>query len=127
MSSEGTSIINSDASKPATKFYHQSALVLAALTPVAFLVPSWVNFPIDVTLGLLFPIHSHIALNYVISDYVPKAARSIARISLFGATIITTIGILQLNFQGPGLTKTITALWTTKKKPASAATPTPKH
>lgn len=124
-SSVETSIINTDASKPANKFYHQSALVLAALTPVAFLVPSWVSFPIDLTLGVLFPMHSHIALNYVISDYVPKAARSLARLSLFGATIVTTIGILQLNFKGPGLTKTLTALWTTKKptKKSPATTP----
>ena len=49
-------------------------------------MPQWVSLPVDLTLGVLFPVHSHIALNYVISDYVPKAIRTTARVGLFGAT-----------------------------------------
>jgi len=112
--SDSSALLNSDASKPANKFYHASALVLAGLTPVAFMMPSWVNLPIDLTLGVLFPFHSHIALNYVISDYVPKALRTTARVGLFGATVVTVLGILKLNLTGPGLTATLTSLW--KKK-----------
>lgn len=120
MSAE-SSLLNTDASKPAAKFYHRSALVLAALTPVAFIMPSWVNLPIDLTLGVLFPVHSHIALNYVISDYVPKAIRTTARVTLFGATVVTLMGILKLNLAGPGLTQTLTALWRGKKTEKKAA------
>ena len=77
-------------------------------------MPQWVSLPVDLTLGVLFPVHSHIALNYVISDYVPKAVRTTARVGLFGATIVTLLGILKLNIEGPGLTRTLTSLW---KKP----------
>lgn len=73
------------------------------------------NKPIDLALGILFPIHSHIGLNYVISDYVPKAARSVARSSLLFATCVTVAGILRLNLQGAGLTETIKSLWRKKK------------
>jgi succinate dehydrogenase (ubiquinone) membrane anchor subunit len=79
------------------------------------------NKPIDLTLGLLFPIHSHIALNYVISDYVPKTARSMARSSLLFATCVTVAGILRLNIQGPGLTETIKSLWRKKKSESVVA------
>jgi succinate dehydrogenase (ubiquinone) membrane anchor subunit len=110
------SLLNSDASKASNKVYHTSFLVLAALTPVAFVLPSWLNLPIDLALGVLFPVHSHIALNYVISDYVPKAFRTTARVGLVGATVVTLMGMLKLNLGGPGLTKTLTSLWTPKKK-----------
>ena len=116
-----STLLDSDASKPANKFYHASALVLAGLTPVAFIMPSWVNMPVDLALGVLFPLHSHIALNYVISDYVPKAVRSAARVGLFGATLVTLVGILKLNIEGPGLTQTLTALWKGKKAARKAS------
>ena len=116
--SDSSSLLNSDASKPANKFYHSSELVLAGLTPVAFMMPSWANLPIDLALGVLFPVHSHIALNYVISDYVPKALRTTARVGLFGATIVTLVGILNLKLTGAGLTRTLTSLWKKPEKPA---------
>ena len=65
--------------------------------------------------GILFPIHSHIALNYVISDYVPKASRSLVRAGLLGATIVAAAGILKLNLAGPGLTDVIKSLWRSPK------------
>jgi succinate dehydrogenase (ubiquinone) membrane anchor subunit len=121
MSSVGESgLLNSDSSKAYTKFYHTSALVLVGLTPLAFVLPSWLNLPIDLALGVLFPIHSHIALNYVISDYVPKALRTTARVGLFGATVVTLMGMLKLNLGGPGLTKSLTSLWTSKKSEGKA-------
>ena len=50
-------------------------------------------------------------INYVISDYVPKAHRLAARGGLLLATVITTAGIFKLNFDGPGLTGTLKSLW----------------
>eukprot|EP00600_Ochromonadales_sp_CCMP1393_P005373 CAMPEP_0174954486 /NCGR_PEP_ID=MMETSP0004_2-20121128/450_1 /TAXON_ID=420556 /ORGANISM="Ochromonas sp., Strain CCMP1393" /LENGTH=76 /DNA_ID=CAMNT_0016202303 /DNA_START=283 /DNA_END=513 /DNA_ORIENTATION=+ len=67
--------------------------------------------PIDLALGFIFPFHSHIALNYVISDYVPKASRPIARAALLAATVVGAAGILKLNATGPGLTESIKSLW----------------
>ena len=66
--------------------------------------------------GVIFPVHSHIALNYVIGDYVPKASRSIARAGLLGTTIVAAAGILKLNLTGPGLTDVIKSLWRSPKK-----------
>ncbi len=81
------------------------------LTPVAFLAPSSMSMPIDLVLGVLFPFHSHVALNFVVTDYVPKQSRGLARGVVLAATVIAAAGILKLNLQGPGLTETIKSLW----------------
>lgn len=91
-------------------------MVLAVATPLAFLLPSSLVLPIDVTLGVLFPLHSHFALNTIVTDYVPKSARNPARIALLAVTIITAAGLLKLNLQGPGLTESIKSLWRAPKK-----------
>ena len=65
--------------------------------------------------GLALPFHSHVGLNYVISDYVPKAHRAAARGGLLFATAITVAGIFKMNYDGPGLTETLKSLW---RKPA---------
>ena len=112
-------IINfkADSSKPLNKLYHTSGLVLAVLTPAAFIMsPSLVNKPIDLALGFIFPFHSYVAFNYIISDYLPKTLRSTARVSLLGITVIATAGLLRLNIQGVGLTETLKSLWYKPKK-----------
>lgn len=70
----------------------------------------------DLVLGVAFPFHSHVGLNYVISDYVPKQSRSMARGALMVCTVVTVIGLLKLNLSGPGLTESIKGLW---RKPKS--------
>lgn len=86
--------------------------MLAGLTPVAlFLSPSIINMPIDIALGVIFPFHGHVAMNYVISDYVPKASRSLARAVMLGVTVVAVAGLFKLNIQGPGLTETLKSLW----------------
>lgn len=70
-----------------------------------------INKPIDLALGFIFPFHSYVAFSYIISDYVPKAIRSVARVSLLGVTVIATAGLLRLNIQGVGLTETLKSLW----------------
>jgi succinate dehydrogenase (ubiquinone) membrane anchor subunit len=105
--------IVTDSSKSLNKVFHSSGLALVVLTPLAFVFsPSIINAPIiDITLGLLFPLHSHVALNYVITDYVPKSSRPMARAVALAATIIAAAGILKINVQGPGMTETIKSLW----------------
>jgi succinate dehydrogenase (ubiquinone) membrane anchor subunit len=99
------------------KFYHGSMVALAVLTPVSFaLAPSPMNQPIDLALGVLYPVHGHVGLNYVISDYVPKAFRTAARVSLLGFTVATVAGLTQLNLQGPGMTQTVKNLWADKPR-----------
>ncbi len=50
-------------------------------------------------------------MNYVVSDYIPKASRGPARALVLVTTIIAAAGILKLNLEGPGLTETIKSLW----------------
>lgn len=59
-----------------TKVHHLTNILLLGLAPVAFLGHPSVSFPVDCILGTVIPIHAHIGLNSVISDYVPKALRS---------------------------------------------------
>ena len=111
------SFLIADSSKQINKYYHKSAYLLAGLTPIAFILsPSIINLPVDILLGIAFPFHSHVGLNYVISDYVPKQSRSVARGALVVLTAITVLGLLKLNLSGPGLTESIKSLW---RKPKS--------
>eukprot|EP01040_Poterioochromonas_malhamensis_P008517 gene8517-9215_t len=109
-------VLEADSSNTLNKYFHKSNLLLAVLTPAAFLVPSTFVQPIDVTLGLILPFHSHVAMNYVITDYVPKSSRPLARGLLLAATLIGTAGLLKLNLTGPGLTATVLNLWKQEKK-----------
>lgn len=109
-------VIDTD-SKQVTKLYHLSQLALAGLCPVAFaLSPSVLNTPVDFALGFIIPFHAYVAVNYVITDYVPKFARAAARLGVFGAVVIAAAGILKLNVTGPGLTDTVKNLWRAPKK-----------
>lgn len=93
-------------------------IVLAGLTPLAFIVDyPVIRMPIDLILGFAFPFHGHVGMNYVISDYVPKNLRSIARGGLLASSIILTAGLFKLNVTGNGLTETVKSLW---KKPVKA-------
>mmetsp|Transcript_58925 Transcript_58925/g.120619 ORF Transcript_58925/g.120619 Transcript_58925/m.120619 type:complete len:152 (+) Transcript_58925:71-526(+) len=119
---KSSGVLEADGSKQMNSLYHKSAVALAALTPVAFVLsPSVANMPVDLVLGVLFPFHSHVALNYVISDYVPKASRGPARALLLAATLVAAAGILKLNVQGPGLTETVKSMWRAPSAAAPAA------
>jgi succinate dehydrogenase (ubiquinone) membrane anchor subunit len=83
---------------------------------VAFVIsPSKYNMPIDLSLGVLFPLHAHVGINAIVTDYVPKAIQSSARFGLAGATSIAILGLLKLNVFGVGMTETIKSLWRKKK------------
>merc|ERR1719199_105876 len=95
-----------------SKAIHITALTLAALVPVAIVAsPSKLNAPVDLALGLAIPVHAHIGCNVIISDYCPKSLRPAMRGSLLGLTALTTLGLLRLNVEGPGVTETVKALW----------------
>ena len=101
-----------DSGKLGTHIYHKANLVLGVLAPVAFLFsPSPVNMPIDIILGFLIPYHSHVAINAIISDYVPAALKSVSRSGALGLALATTLGLLKLNLTGPGLTDVVKNLW----------------
>lgn len=63
--------------------------------------------------------HSHIAMNFVVSDYVPTRVAPAARAGLLGVTCMTVFGLFTLNTQGEGITRTAKRLWK-KNEPAKA-------
>jgi hypothetical protein len=66
---------------------------------------------IDYGLALVGPLHGHVALNVVITDYVPAAARTGARAGLLGLSLASVAGLMQLNARGPGVTGTLRQFW----------------
>lgn len=111
------SMLEADSNATLNRVFHSSGMLLAVATPIAFLAPASVALPLDVALGVLFPLHGHIAMNYVVTDYVPKGARSMARGALLLTSVIAAIGLAKLNFAGDGVTGTVKAMW---KKPEAA-------
>ena len=61
-------------------------------------------------------VHSHIALNFVVSDYVPTKAAPAARAGLLGLTCLTLAGLFTLNTKGEGITRTAKRLWKAPEK-----------
>ncbi|TMW58002.1 hypothetical protein Poli38472_013476 [Pythium oligandrum] len=94
------------------KVYHLSSLGLFALLPAAFVLsPSPLSVPVDLALGVLIPVHSHIGVNNVISDYVPKPHQPLARLAALGVTGVLFLGLLRANVEGEGITETVKTIW----------------
>jgi succinate dehydrogenase (ubiquinone) membrane anchor subunit len=66
---------------------------------------------VDAGLAVALPIHSHIALNYVVSDYVPRGMRTGARWGVLGSSVLAALGLARLAASEPGLTGTVKRLW----------------
>ena len=96
--------------------YHKLNWALLGLTPVAFAVsPSLLAMPVDLALGVAFPLHAHFAMNCVIADYAEKflgkGAKGPSRVAMLGLTGVTLLGFLRLNLTGEGITGTVKRLW----------------
>lgn len=117
--SRALSFVNADESVGYLKVYHYVNLALLGTAPLAFVAPPPLTFPIDLFLSVAFPLHAHIGMNAVISDYAKKffgkSAVHPARLGMLGVTTVTTLGLLKLTVAGPGLIATIKSLWS---KPA---------
>ncbi|KAF0701382.1 Aste57867_8084 [Aphanomyces stellatus] len=111
------SILVADNSKYTIKALHATSLALTALVPTAIILsPSALNLPVDYALAVLIPVHSHIGLNAVASDYVPKNLQTLVRAGILGASFITLVGLLNLNITGSGVTETVKTIW--RERPA---------
>ena len=100
--------------------HHKVSLALLGLTPVAFaLSPSAMNMPIDLALGVALPLHGHIGMNLVFTDYMKKVlgkgAVGPSRVVLAAITGTTIVGLLKLNLSGPGITETVKCFWRPKE------------
>ena len=99
-------------------FHHKVNLALLGLTPVALAVGQPLQFGVDMALALALPIHGHIGMNLVITDYakkvVGKGGIGPSRMALAGVTGVTILGLLKLNLTGPGITETVKSFWRPK-------------
>jgi len=97
------------------RLFHKTNLACLAVTPIAIAAhPSLLSLPIDLTLSILFPLHAHIGMNWIITDYVPVAKPNGAiRMALLAVTGVTVLGLLRLSIFGDGLVGTLKATWQT--------------
>jgi len=117
--SASDSIIASDTVASMLALHHKINYALIALTPVALVLsPSALSMPFDIALGIVLPIHSHISMNMVITDYAKKifgkGAILPARYAMLAVTGTTLLGLAKLNLSGPGITATIKSFWRPK-------------
>ncbi|CAK4085825.1 unnamed protein product [Aphanomyces euteiches] len=105
-------VLNADNSVYTTKAMHLTSLALLALVPTAVVLsPSALNVPVDYALAALIPIHGHIGLNGVLSDYLPKNVQGLGRVAVLGVSVVTFVGLLSLNITGAGITESVKAIW----------------
>mmetsp|Transcript_25928 Transcript_25928/g.33621 ORF Transcript_25928/g.33621 Transcript_25928/m.33621 type:complete len:177 (+) Transcript_25928:146-676(+) len=128
-SSLGSSVLLADQGSFATKFFHATQTGLLVSFPLIFIAGPPLSTPIDLALGIAMPIHGHIAMNYVLSDYGPKLFKvlgtskstqslgmSIFRAGLLAASAAGLFGLLHLNLMGPGISETLKDLYREEKK-----------
>lgn len=85
-------------------------LALAGLAPVYFLIPDkYTDGFASRAFGMLLTInmtaHSHIGLNYVATDYVPKISKALlgpARVVILGLSAVTLLGMGKISIGSPG-------------------------
>uniref|UniRef100_F0WYT9 Succinate dehydrogenase [ubiquinone] cytochrome b small subunit n=1 Tax=Albugo laibachii Nc14 TaxID=890382 RepID=F0WYT9_9STRA len=105
-------IVQADNAVGYTKLYHFTSVGLLAVTPCAFaLSPSTLSMPLDWAMSILIPVHAHIGMNNVISDYIPKPQQPVIRLAWLGAAGLMCLGLIRLNVEGPGITETIKTFW----------------
>lgn len=114
---KSTNIMEADTGALGTKLYHHTSTFLLIGFPLAMLPIPTISFPFEVAVGLIIPLHSHIGFNYIITDYVPKAMRSVARAGVLATTVISVLGLTYINIKGDGIGHAFRSLW--KKPPVS--------
>lgn len=118
-----STILKSDSAGPAVRhLYEKSHILLAGLVPTGLILEqdSKLRLAADVGLATVLPLHSHVSLNYVLADYVPKHLQGAARWGVLGLTAVTFAGLMKLNVTGRGVTQTVKDLWV-KEGPAAQA------
>ena len=111
--SSSSSIVGADQTLAQNKIYHKTNMAALILTPVALAAhPSALSMPIDVSLAILFPLHAHFGMNWIMTDYVSKDASHPARFAMAAATALTALGLLKLSVTGDGIVGSMKNLWT---------------
>jgi len=76
-----------------------------------FLSPSIINAPFDLALGIVIPVHLHIGMSTVLTDYVPRDYQQLSLQVLWVISFLTGLGLLKINLCGPGITESVKSLW----------------
>lgn len=113
VAAEEMSLVGADQSNATQRLFHTTSLVCLALTPVALIAhPSPLSMPLDLALAVVFPIHGHIGINWILTDYVKAATpKGPIRMGLLGVTVLTILGLLKLSVTGEGLVGALKATW----------------
>ncbi len=81
----------------------------------AFLIP---GKSVDMTLGVLLPLHSHIGFGAIITDYLPSRkfpkVYLVARSILYASTVGVLYGLYQYNTTDVGICEGVRSLWKAK-------------
>lgn len=94
------------------QIYHWTHYGLLGSVPAALILsPSILNWPVDMGLGVLIPVHMHIGMINVIEDYVPRHQQSYAKMAMIAVSVLTGVGLLKVNLCGPGITESVKSLW----------------
>jgi len=113
-SQRGLSLLAPDQTTPEFKFYHKTHLAMLGLVPLALVAPtSALTTPLDLLLAVAIPVHGHIGMNWVITDYVPPAFQAGARAGMLLASTLAVAGLVKLSLdeEGPGFIGSLKALW----------------
>lgn len=116
MTSVLAKVLRADAAGPAVQRASEVIIMTSAALPaVSLLAPdgSAVQKASDTALSIALCIHSHIHINSVLSDYVPRSTLGATRIGALAVTGTALLGLTKLNLAGPGLTPTVKKLWHT--------------
>lgn len=130
-------LVLADSTNLHDKIFHYSQLTAAVLFPISFiLAPSAIcvhasvstfhlQVPIDYIMCVLYPLHGHIGMSHIFSDYCGPVCHFVSRlimqilsktlriITLF-LSLFGMMGLLYLNATSDGLTATIKQLWRPK-------------
>ncbi|GMH35520.1 hypothetical protein BSKO_03388 [Bryopsis sp. KO-2023] len=107
-------VLAADSAGPAVhRLYEHSGKALAGLVPLAILSPqdSSVAMVTDLALVPVITLHSHVSMNCVISDYVPRSVRGLSRWGMLGVSAAAAIGLTRLAVSGPGIAGSVKRLW----------------
>jgi len=104
----------------AREAYHYSSYALAAGIPAALLFGAPVSTLVDLTMGVVLPLHAHLGLRSVIVDYVHDGTNQrLALAVLSGVTVLTAVGLTKFNLTDVGLTEGVKMIFEEQPPPAS--------
>lgn len=116
------SVLAADQTMTNLHIYHQVNNSLLVLAPCAMILsPSPWALPVDLALGVALPLHGHIGMNSVLTDYMPKFGLGdgfvkLTRVLMLGVTVSMTVGMFRLNMEGSGITGVVKKLWKPEKQ-----------